>query len=62
MLCRGGFSGVWMSIQNKLLGDVPENFFDRLNLNLSSASVLPFPHGDSKREELVGVLLRSPGR
>ncbi len=47
---RGGFFGVWMSIQNELLGNVPESFFDRLNLDLSSASVLAFPHGDSKRE------------
>jgi hypothetical protein len=27
LLGWGGFSGVWMSIQNKLLGNVPESFF-----------------------------------
>ena len=58
LLGGGGFSGVWMSIQNELLGDVPESFFDRLNLDLSSASLLAFPHGDSKREELVGIRRR----
>jgi hypothetical protein len=37
LLCGRGFSGVWMSVQNELLGDVPESFFDR---DLSSSSVL----------------------
>jgi hypothetical protein len=49
-----------MSVQNELLGDVPESFFDQLNLDLSSLSVLAFPHGDSKREELVGVRCCGP--
>jgi hypothetical protein len=44
-----------MSVQNELLGDVPESFFDQLNLDLSSSSVLAFPYGDSKREELISI-------
>ena len=44
-----------MSVQNELLGDVPESPFDRLNRDLLSEAVLSFPHGNSKREEFVGV-------
>jgi len=42
-----------MSVQNILLGDGSEREFDRLNLDLMSLTVLAFPHGDSKGEELV---------
>ena len=35
------------------LGDGSEREFDRLNLDLMSLTVLAFPHGDSKCEELV---------
>jgi hypothetical protein len=49
-----GTSRVGMSIHNKLLGDKPEGFFDGLNLDLTSLTVLAFPHGNSKGEEPVG--------
>jgi hypothetical protein len=45
---------VGMSIQNKLLGDKLEGFFDGLNLDLMSLTILAFPHGNSKGEEPVG--------
>jgi hypothetical protein len=54
MLGRQGASRVGMSVQNKLLGDKPEGFFDGLNLDLMSLTVLAFPHGNSKGEEPVG--------
>jgi hypothetical protein len=44
---------VGMSVQNELLGDKPEGFFDGLNLDLTSLTVLAFPHGNSKGEEPV---------
>jgi hypothetical protein len=47
-----------MSIQNKLLGDKLEDFFDGLNPDLTSLTVLAFPHGNSKGEELVGEDVR----
>jgi hypothetical protein len=49
----GGPAGVVMFVQNKPLCDVPESPFGLLNLDLSSKTVLYFPHGNSKREELV---------
>jgi hypothetical protein len=42
-----------ISIQNILLGDGSEREFDRLNLDLMSLTILAFPHGNSKGEELV---------
>ena len=48
-----GASWIGMSVQNILLGDGSEREFDRLNLDLMSLTVLAFPHGDSKCEELV---------
>jgi hypothetical protein len=54
VLGRQGTSRVGMSVQNKLLGDEPEGFFDGLNLDLMSLTILAFPHGNSKGEELVG--------
>jgi hypothetical protein len=55
LLGRGGFPGVGTSVQNEFLGDVPESPFDRLNLDRTSEAVLSFPHGNSKREELVRI-------
>jgi hypothetical protein len=40
------------------LGDGSESEFDRLNLDLMSFTVLAFPHGDSKGEELVSEDVR----
>jgi hypothetical protein len=53
MLGGQGASWVGMSIQNKLLGDKSERACNRLNLDLMSATVLAFPHGNSKSEEPV---------
>ncbi len=58
MLGGQGTSRVGMSVQNKLLGDEPEGFFNGLNLDLTSLTVLAFPHGNSKGEELVGEDVR----
>ena len=41
-----------MSVQNELLGDVPESFFDRLNLDLSFSSILAFPHATANVSSL----------
>jgi hypothetical protein len=51
----GGQGTLWvgMSIQNKLLGDKPEGLCNCLNLDLMSVTILAFPHGNSKGEELV---------
>jgi hypothetical protein len=51
-------SRVGMSVQNKLFGDKPEGFFDCLNLDLTSLTILAFPHGYSKGEEPVGEDVR----
>ena len=53
MLGGRSASGVRMSIQNEILGDEPEGFCNRLNLDLISETVLALPHGDSKGEEPV---------
>jgi hypothetical protein len=53
-----GTSRVGMSVQNELLGDKPEGFFGGLNLDLTSLTVLAFPHGNSKGEEPVGEDVR----
>ncbi len=58
MLGGQGTLGVGMSIQNKLLGDKPEGFFDGLNLDLMPISILVFPHGNSKGEEPVSEDVR----
>jgi len=42
-----------MSVQNELLGDVPEHSSNGLNLHLMSVTVPAFPDGDSKGEESV---------
>jgi hypothetical protein len=42
-----------MSVQNELLGDMPESPFDRLNFDRTTEAVLSFPHGNSKGEEFV---------
>ena len=53
MLGGRGSSWVGMSVQNELLGDVPEHSSNGLNLHLMSVTVPAFPDGDSKGEELV---------
>ena len=53
MLGGRGASWVGMSVQNELLGDKSERFCHCLNLDLTSVTVLTFPHGDSKGEESV---------
>ncbi len=58
MLGGRGTSRVGMSVQNELLGDKPEGFFGGLNLDLTSLTVLAFPHGNSKGEEPVGEDVR----
>ena len=55
LLGGGCSSGVWMSVQNILLCNVPESPFDRLNLDLISKAVPSFPHSNSKRKESVCV-------
>ncbi len=51
----GGQGALWvgMSVQNKLLEDKSERSCHCLNLDLISVTVLAFPHGNSKGEELV---------
>ena len=53
MLGGRGPSWVGMSVQNELLGDVPEHSSNGLNLHLMSVTVPAFPDGDSKGEESV---------
>ncbi len=53
MLGGQGTSWFGMSVQNKLLGDKSECACHHLNLDLMSVTVLAFPHGNSKSEELV---------
>jgi hypothetical protein len=53
MLGEQGASWVGMSVQNELSGDKSERVCHRLNLDLMSITVLAFPHGNSKSEELV---------
>ena len=53
MLGGRGTSWVGISVQNILLGGGSEREFNRLNLDFMSVTVLAFPHGNSKGEELV---------
>jgi hypothetical protein len=53
MLGGQGASWVGMSVQNEFLGDELERFCHCLNLDLTSVTILTFPHGNSKGEESV---------
>jgi hypothetical protein len=45
-----------MSVQNELLGDMPESFFNRLNLDSCAEAVLTFPHSNRMSDAICSPL------